>query len=144
VKCHKGERRIVWRISGRPGATGVHGPTGARGLPGVTGPQGPRGVAGPSGATGRLGNVRTVTLSGPVMTNPVAGQLSETTAWCAPGEQVLGGGFTFANEAQRDIVQESNPVIGPTGLQGWHVKIVAMAPLTGDHYARAYAQCVVA
>ena len=143
VKCRKGERRIVWRISGRPGATGAHGPTGARGLPGVTGPQGPRGVAGITGATGRLGNVRRVLSPGTTMTDPAVGQASEVSAWCEPGEQVLGGGFTFANEPQRDIVQESNPVIGPTGVQGWHViLVVATAPDAGKHYVNAFAQCV--
>jgi hypothetical protein len=37
-------------------------------------------------------------------------------------------------------VQEPLPVVlGP--LQGWHVKIVAMPPLAGNHAVRAYVMC---
>ena len=61
-------------------------------------------------------------------------------AFCRSDEQAVGGGFTLANQAQLDVVQESIPVVlGP--LQGWHVKIVAMPPLGGNHAVRAYVMC---
>jgi hypothetical protein len=144
VKCHKGERKIVWRISGRPGTPGARGPTGARGLQGVQGAHGVAGQTGPAGApgaTGRLGNVHTVTVTGPAMTNPAQGDVTTAEAYCAPGEQVVGGGFSFANQAQHDIVQESTPFV-LNGIQGWHVKIAAMDPLTGNHFVQAHALCV--
>jgi hypothetical protein len=122
VKCHSGERRIAWRVQGRPGPTG------------------PRGPVGPRGATGGIGNVHTVTLDGPALAATV-GAVSDVSVWCPQGQQVVGGGFTFANQEQRDVVQGSSPVVGPTGLQGWHVKIVAMMPTGNDHYVKAYALC---
>jgi hypothetical protein len=67
--------------------------------------------------------------------------VSDVSVWCPQGQQVVGGGFTFANQEQRDVVQGSSPVVGPTGLQGWHVKIVAMTPTGNDHYVKAYALC---
>ena len=30
VKCHSGERRIAWRVQGKPGPTGPRGPVGPR------------------------------------------------------------------------------------------------------------------
>jgi hypothetical protein len=122
VHCRKGERWIAWRVQGKPGPTGARGPAGAR------------------GATGAIGNVHTVTLNGPALAATL-GAVSDVSVWCPTGQQVVGGGFTFANEAQRDVVQASNPVVGPTSLQGWHVKIVAMAPLGNDHFVKAYALC---
>lgn len=142
VKCHKGEQKLTWRIHGRDGAIGARGPKGDRGPQGATGPAGAKGARGDAGPPGNIGNVRTVTLSGPALTNPAVGAVSDVSVWCDVDEQVVGGGFTFANQTQRDVVQESNPVIGPTDLQGWHVKLVAMEPLAGNHNVKAYAMCV--
>ena len=121
VKCHSGERRIAWRVQGKPGPTGPRGPVG---------PWRDR----------RDRNLHTVTLDGPALTATV-GAVSDFSVWCPQGQQVVGGGFTFANQEQRDVVQGSSPVVGPTGLQGWHVKIVAMMPTGNDHYVKAYALC---
>jgi hypothetical protein len=139
VQCHKGEQKITWRIHGRQGEKGPKGDRGAAGAAGRAGVAGPRGAAGPAGPSGNVGNVKTVTVNGPAT---VVGGVSEVTAWCADGQQVVGGGFTFANQTQRDVVQESNPVIGPTDLQGWHVKLLVMEPLAGNHNVMAYARCV--
>jgi hypothetical protein len=122
VKCHRGEKRIAWRVSGKPGATGARGP------------------AGPRGATGGIGNVHTMTTNSPELAQSL-GAVSEVSVWCPQGQQVVGGGFTYANQEQRDVVQNSNPVVGPTLLQGWHVKVVAMNPLGNGHYVKAYALC---
>jgi hypothetical protein len=122
VKCHNGEKRIAWRVQGKPGPTGARGP------------------AGPRGATGGIGNVHTLTLNGPALAQTL-GAVSDVSVWCPSGQQVVGGGFTFANQEQHDVVQSSDPVVGPTGLQGWHVKIVAVSPLGNGHYVKAYALC---
>jgi hypothetical protein len=122
VKCHSGEKRLAWHIQGKTGATGARGP------------------AGPRGATGGIGNVHTVTLNSPALAQSL-GASSEISVWCQQGQQVVGGGFSFANSEQRDVVQGSSPVVGPTGLQGWYVKIVAMSPLGSGHYVKAYALC---
>jgi hypothetical protein len=120
VRCRSGEKYVSWRVKGEPG------------------PAGPRGPAGPSG---NVGNVRTATVLGPAMINPAAGAVTTADAYCKLGEQAVGGGFTFANQAQLDVVQESMPVIGTGGLQGWHVKIAAMPPLAGDHFVKVYVIC---
>lgn len=122
VTCHSGEKRIAWHIQGKPGPTGARGP------------------AGPRGATGGIGNVHTIMENTPALAQTL-GAVSEVSVWCPQGQQVVGGGFTFANQEQRDVVQNSNPVVGPTLLQGWHVKVVAMSPLGSGHYVRAYALC---
>ncbi len=116
VKCHAGEKRLAWRVKGEPGP------------------------AGPAGPMGKIGNVRTVFATGPTMNNPSAGAVTTAEAFCRSDEQAVGGGFTLSNQSQLDVVQESLPVVlGP--LQGWHVKIVAMPPLAGNHAVRAYAMC---
>jgi hypothetical protein len=123
VKCRSGEKRIAWRVQGKPGPTGARGP------------------AGPRGATGGIGNVHTVNANSPALAAG-AGAVSEVSVWCPQDQQVVGGGFTFANQEQHDVVQGSNPVVDPNGLQGWHVKIVAVEPTGGiNHYVRAYALC---
>ena len=128
VNCHKGEKRLTWRVSGR------------KGDPGPTGPAGPRGLR---GATGSVGTVHTVTDNSPTASS-VAGSVGEWTTWCPTGQQAVGGGFKFGNQAQRDVVQESNPVVGPTLLQGWHVKFVVMPSDPVSHYVNVYALCAVA
>ena len=141
VTCHKGEKKLTWRISGRPGVHGATGPRGVAGATGHAGAPGPRGSAGPIGAPGNIGNVRTVSTAGAAITSPAQGDPAHAEAYCAAGEQVVGGGFTFANQAQHDVVQDSYPVV-LNGVQGWHVKIVAMPPLNGAHWVVAYAMCV--
>jgi hypothetical protein len=122
VKCHKDEKRIAWHVQGKTGATGARGPAGPRGL------------------TGGIGNVHRITLDGPALAQTL-GAVSEVSVWCPQGQQVVGGGFSFANSQQRDVVQSSTPVVGPTGLQGWYVKYVAMSPLGSGHYVTGYALC---
>jgi hypothetical protein len=118
VKCHAGEKRLAWRVKGEPGP------------------------AGPPGPSGKIGNVRTVSVAGQTLTNPVAGAVTTAEAYCRSDEQAVGGGFTLANQTQLDVVQESIPVVlGP--LQGWHVKMVAMPPLTGNHGVKAYVMCAL-
>ena len=126
VTCRAGEKRIAWRVRGKKGDTGSRGPAGPRGE---------------RGATGSIGNVHTMTLNSPTLSNPPAGTVSEMTTWCPEGQQAVGGGFTFGNQTQRDVVQESNPVVGPTGLHGWHVKYVTMASTGASHYVKVYALC---
>jgi hypothetical protein len=123
VHCRKGEKWIAWRVQGKPGPTGARGP------------------AGPRGATGGIGNVHTMNANSPDL-GLNAGAVSEVSVWCPQGQQVVGGGFTFGNQEQHDVVQGSNPVIGPTGLQGWHVKMVAVEATGGNgHYVKGYALC---
>lgn len=148
VTCHKGERKIVWRIAGRPGTPGARGPTGARGLQGVQGAHGVAGQTGSSGAPGapgapgKLGNVRTVWANGAAPTPALAGQIRDAYAYCNPGEQAIGGGFSFANDTQVDPVQESRPVVvDTTGLQGWYVKIKLAPPVANSDFVRAWALC---
>jgi hypothetical protein len=124
VKCHKGEKRIAWHVQGKTGPTGARGPTG------------------PRGATGGIGNVRTDFATGPIpMSNPSLGAAMTAEAYCRPDEQAIAGGYALLYETQLDVVQESRPVLGPTGLQGWHVKIVAAPPLPGNHNVKAYVVC---
>jgi hypothetical protein len=120
VKCRKGEGRLSWRIHGSKGDPGARGP---------------------AGAPGKVGNVHIVPGNSPLLTDPLEGTVSEVSVWCPTGQQVVGGGFTFANQAPHDVVQEATPVVGPTAT-GWHVKLVASAPLPGGHFVRAYALCV--
>jgi hypothetical protein len=116
VTCRAGEKRLAWHVKGEPGP------------------------AGPPGPSGKIGNVRTAFATGPAMSNPSTGDVTTAEAYCRSDEQAVGGGFTLANQAQLDVVQESIPVVlGP--LQGWHVKIVAMPPLTGIHSVKAYVMC---
>lgn len=120
VKCHVGEKRLAWRVKGEPG------------------PAGPRG---PIGLPGKVGSVRTVSEPGLAMISPPGGAVTTAEAYCHSDEQAVGGGFTFVNQLQLDVVQESIPVVNPAGLQGWHVKIAAMDPLAGSHNVRAYVLC---
>jgi hypothetical protein len=59
--CPRGEAKISWNRTGRPGLRGAQGPRGAKGSTGVagprgaTGPTGPRGTEGPAGSRGPTG-----------------------------------------------------------------------------------------
>ena len=103
VSCKKGEKRISWKVRGKKGDAGPRGPAGPRGE---------------RGATGSIGNVRTMTLNSPALINPAEGTVSDVSVWCTSTEQVVGGGFTFANDVQRDIVQQSAPRCRPDRPQG--------------------------
>jgi hypothetical protein len=57
--CPRGETKISWNRTGRPGLQGAQGPRGARGPTGAAGPRGAAGAtgaAGPSGAAGATGS----------------------------------------------------------------------------------------
>jgi hypothetical protein len=55
VVCPRGEAKISWNRTGRPGLRGARGPTGAAGLRGATGSTGPAGSPGPIGPKGDPG-----------------------------------------------------------------------------------------
>ena len=88
---------------GRPGATGPRGATGPQGAPGEQGPAGPSGAAGPagpSGASGPAGIATVTTATGNAATMCPAGgggcEVNSSTATCAPGTVVIGGGWESA------------------------------------------------
>jgi hypothetical protein len=55
VVCPRGEAKISWNRTGRPGLRGAQGPRGARGPTGAAGPRGAAGSAGPAGSPGLIG-----------------------------------------------------------------------------------------
>jgi Collagen triple helix repeat (20 copies) len=139
VKCHKGEQKLTWRVSGRPGNTGARGPVGAKGLQGAQGKpglQGARGVAGPKGTTG---TVHTVT--GTPDTAPADNASYRALAQCSATEQVVGGGFMLDNDASSDSVRATMPYASG-GIAGWEVDIKAGS--AGPHGVHAYALCAPA
>lgn len=136
VKCQKGEKKLTWRIAGKAGPRGPKGDKGTTGATGRAGPQGLRGIAGPAGPVGRVQNVRTVTATADLTPAPGVRAVS---AMCGAGEQAIGGGFSFTNETQLGPVQESRPVVDPSGLQGWYVKVKVSD--AADN-VKAWAMCV--
>jgi hypothetical protein len=144
VKCHKSEKKLTWRVTGRAGAAGVRGPAGAKG---AAGPRGVAGAAGANGATGKLGKVRRVTSDPVRLLSPAAGGAISAKALCAAGEQVVGGGFSLTDTAngQRDVMQGSLPFVDSAGLQGWEADIITAPYLPNVyHGVAAYALCAAA
>src|SRR4051812_29322430 len=131
VKCHKGEKKFTWSIRGEKGLKGSPGPTGKTG---ATGPRGP---------VGRVGSIHHPDNSVPE-TPPADGSVYRVKAPCAPGELILGGGYSLTNASSVDQVRASMPYFTGTAAtdpQGWEVDVLAVG---STHGVNAWALCAPA
>jgi Collagen triple helix repeat (20 copies) len=99
VAALKGNRGRTGATGAR-GAAGATGPQGAAGVQGPAGPAGATGPAGPTGASGPAGIATVTTATGNAATMCPAGgggcQVNSSTAICAAGTVVVGGGWESA------------------------------------------------
>lgn len=121
---------------GLKGATGAQGPAGPKGATGAQGPAGPKGAtgaqgpAGPQGAPGAT-NVAVRTKEVPLAANDNA----QTTALCAAGEKVVGGGGALIGVGTAVAMLTGS---WPDG-SGWRVSGKNTGPFNGT--LKAYAVC---
>jgi hypothetical protein len=134
--------------AGATGDTGPAGPAGSAGATGDTGPAGPAGPTGPAGAvgeTGPTGPAGAVGETGPTgPTGPAGASLAgyeqvtgttsstESTAECAEGKVVLGGGFEMTGHSASDVVHVNRATAEDT----WSVHVTG-----GSAQVTAYAIC---
>lgn len=140
--------------AGPSGPSGPQGATGNQGAAGPSGPQGPSGPAGlsitgpsgPSGPSGPAGNSGSTRVAGTTATsanNPNTGTTLTSTATCAAGKVILGGG---AVAAVSDVSQTGK--IGllqsyPSSTTVWTASVTVVANINGGANASvtAYALC---
>lgn len=137
--CRSGWTAVHWNIQGPPG---LPGPVGPIGPPGPIGPTGPVGPVGPQGAPGSPGPPGSPGVSNhTIVTSPVtlvALLPTEVVAQCAPGQRVLGGGYTVGSGLviYKIWVTESRP----QGTDAWRVMAFRDAS-SSTPFMTVYAVC---
>jgi hypothetical protein len=115
------------------GAPGPQGPAGPRGAPGEAGPPGPKGDTGPPGANGLQGPPGSPGPRGSSFeinavyseqTVVPPGEFRFANAICAPGERVIGGGYTVGDVGRAIVAPTSQYPTGMgDGRSAWYVVI---------------------
>jgi len=132
-KCNQHEEGIAWStggLAGPKGDTGESGPVGATGPAGPAGPTGDDGPTGPTGDTGPTGPAG-ASLAGYEQVTGI-GSSTESTAECAEGKVVLGGGFEMTGHSASDVVHVNRATADDT----WSVHVTG-----GSAQVTAYAIC---
>lgn len=126
--------------TGATGAQGEQGPAGTPGAPGAQGPIGPTGPAGPAGLTGStLVNGNAVSTA-----DGNAGSTATSTATCAPGKVLLGGGAQLTVDGGAvNMTRIAMLSSYPGSTTSWTAMGVITNTLSGASVltARAYALC---
>ena len=137
--------------TGAAGAAGVSGPAGPAGTSGPAGPTGTPGPAGPAGTPGPAGPVGTPGLTGPegppgsIVTNvhrlstssTLGPDVTTTTALCAAGEKVMGGGYRIDENQQTAPFRIFDSY--PSSSNAWSVR--ATKGEQGNVVLNVYAIC---
>lgn len=119
-KCAKADRKLVWNKQGSPGPTGPPGPEGPRGAQGRPGDQGIQGSPGVS-------NYQIVTGT-PVESSGGGINLASAYAYCPPGTNALGGGFSSTGNNDTLYERASQPVDENPGA--WFVQTTSASAST--------------
>jgi hypothetical protein len=129
--------KILKALKGRTGPHGAIGAAGAGGTAGAAGSSGATGSQGPAGSTGPSGISGYEVVEGPIASGSGSGiNLSNSTAKCAAGKDILGGGFHTLSGSNATIFVAGN---GPVGSTEWEARLTSSG--TGSYTQRAFAIC---
>jgi hypothetical protein len=114
-KCAKGDRKLSWGRQGPAGPTGQPGSEGPRGIQGLPGVQGQRGIQGEPG----ISNYQVVSGT-PVQSSGGGINLDSAFAYCPPGTDPLGGGYSSSGNNNTIYTREDRPLGANPGA--WYVQ----------------------
>jgi hypothetical protein len=101
-KCAKGDRKLSWN---KQGPAGPAGEPGAQGPRGTQGQQGIQGLQGPSG----ISSYQVITGT-PAESSGSGANFDSAFAFCPPGTNPLGGGFSSSGSNTTIYVRNDQPI----------------------------------
>ena len=124
--------KVLKKLKGNTGHSGLPGSQGPRGLVGPQGIQGTPGVKGDSGISGYE-----IVTGTPVKGSGAGADLATALAVCPTGKSPLGGGFTSSGPENFQLFVRVDGLYGTTG---WFAQTTS-ATSTANYEISAYAIC---